>query len=130
MKRLVNNPNVWVLGNTSVERLPIFSFLIYPPVKESLLDAADEPSSDRWLEDVRRKRLPLHGRFVTRLFNDLFGIQARGGCACAGPYGHTLLKIENDLSLGLRSAILEVYIIVVPSSNFVHSILNISGNKY
>ncbi|GJM87800.1 hypothetical protein PR202_ga03793 [Eleusine coracana subsp. coracana] len=67
------------------------------------------PSSDRWLEDLRRKRQPLHGRFVTRLFNDLFGIQARGGCACAGPYGHTLLKIENDLSLRLRSAILQGY---------------------
>ncbi|GJM87795.1 hypothetical protein PR202_ga03788 [Eleusine coracana subsp. coracana] len=32
-----------------------------------------------------------------------------GGCACAGPYGHTLLKIENDLSLRLRSAILQGY---------------------
>ncbi|GJN13594.1 hypothetical protein PR202_gb00315 [Eleusine coracana subsp. coracana] len=109
MTRLVNNPNVWVLGNTSVERLPIFSFLIYPPVKDSLMNVVGKPSSDRWLEDVRRKRRPLHGRFVTRLFNDLFGIQARGGCACAGPYGHTLLKIENDLSLRLRSAILEGY---------------------
>ncbi|GJM87814.1 hypothetical protein PR202_ga03807 [Eleusine coracana subsp. coracana] len=110
MKRLVSNPNIWVLGNTSVERLPIFSFLIYPPVKDSLYNnVVDEPSSDRWLEDVKRKRQPLHGRFVTRLFNDLFGIQARGGCACAGPYGHTLLKIENDLSLRLRSAILEGY---------------------
>ncbi|TVU51296.1 hypothetical protein EJB05_02707, partial [Eragrostis curvula] len=109
MKRLVSNPNVWVLGNTSVERLPIFSFLIYPPVKDSLFKAVDQPGSDRWLEDVKHKRLPLHGRFVTRLFNDLFGIQARGGCACAGPYGHTLLKIENELSLRLRSAILEGY---------------------
>ncbi|KAK3139512.1 hypothetical protein QOZ80_5AG0384490 [Eleusine coracana subsp. coracana] len=109
MKRLVNNPNVWVLGNTSIERLPIFSFLIYPPVKDSLMSTVDKPSSDRWLEDIRRKRRPLHGRFVTRLFNDLFGIQARGGCACAGPYGHTLLKIENDLSLRLRSSILEGY---------------------
>ncbi|KAK2630679.1 hypothetical protein QOZ80_UnG0729180 [Eleusine coracana subsp. coracana] len=109
MKRLVSNPNIWVLGNTNVERLPIFSFLIYPPVKDSLYNIVDQPSSDRWLEDVRRKRQPLHGRFVTRLFNDLFGIQARGGCACAGPYGHTLLKIENDLSLRLRSAILQGY---------------------
>ncbi|GJN13604.1 hypothetical protein PR202_gb00325 [Eleusine coracana subsp. coracana] len=32
-----------------------------------------------------------------------------GGCACAGPYGHTLLKIENDLSLRLRCAILQGY---------------------
>ncbi|KAK3136294.1 hypothetical protein QOZ80_5BG0431100 [Eleusine coracana subsp. coracana] len=109
MKRLVSNPNIWVLGNTSVERLPIFSFLIYPPLKDSLYNVTDQPSSERWLEDVRRKRQPLHGRFVTRLFNDLFGIQARGGCACAGPYGHTLLKIENDLSLRLRCAILQGY---------------------
>ncbi|KAK3139516.1 hypothetical protein QOZ80_5AG0384550 [Eleusine coracana subsp. coracana] len=109
MKRLVSNPNIWVLGNTSVESLPIFSFLIYPPVKDSLYNIVDQPSSDRWLEDLRRKQQPLHGRFVTRLFNDLFGIQARGGCACAGPYGHTLLKIENDLSLRLRSAILQGY---------------------
>ncbi|KAG0520401.1 hypothetical protein BDA96_08G070900 [Sorghum bicolor] len=105
MKRLVSNPNIRVLGNTDVERLPIFSFLIYPPVTnnplpEAAAAAADEPGF---------KRLPLHGRFVTRLLNDLFGIQARGGCACAGPYGHTLLNINNDLSLRIRSAILEGY---------------------
>jgi len=104
MKRLVSNPNIRVLGNTDVERLPIFSFLIYPPVANNPLSedaaAAGEPGS---------KRLPLHGRFVTRLLNDLFGIQARGGCACAGPYGHTLLNINNDLSLRIRSAILEGY---------------------
>jgi hypothetical protein len=28
------------------------------------------------------------------LLNDLFGIQARGGCSCAGPYGHRLLGID------------------------------------
>ncbi|CAN6349172.1 unnamed protein product [Urochloa humidicola] len=96
MKRLVSNPNVRVLGNTKVERLPIFSFLIYPPVSNS--------------SDTRHKRLlPLHGRFVTRLLNDLFGIQARGGCACAGPYGHTLLNIENELSLRIRTMILKGY---------------------
>ncbi|KAK3136293.1 hypothetical protein QOZ80_5BG0431080 [Eleusine coracana subsp. coracana] len=99
MQRLTSNPNIRVLGNTNVERLPIFSFLIYPPVTDSTFGIVDD--------DVRRRRLPLHGRFVTRLFNDLFGIQARGGCACAGPYGHTLLNIENDLSLRIRAAILE-----------------------
>ncbi|KAL6642360.1 hypothetical protein ACP70R_020541 [Stipagrostis hirtigluma subsp. patula] len=109
MKRLTSNPNVKVLGNTDVERLPIFSFLIYPPMVDSLFCAVDEPGCDRTLRDVKRKRLPLHGRFVTRLLNDLFGIQARGGCACAGPYGHTLLNIENELSLRIRSAILEGY---------------------
>ena len=32
------------------------------------------------------------------LLNDLFGVQARSGCACAGPFGHELLGIEKDLS--------------------------------
>ncbi|XP_062203181.1 uncharacterized protein LOC133905432 [Phragmites australis] len=109
MKRLVSNPNVRVLGNVDVERLPIFSFLIYPPKSNLLFDVADEPGCDKPLNDMRDKRLPLHGRFVTRLLNDLFGIQARGGCACAGPYGHTLLNIENKLSLRIRSAILKGY---------------------
>ncbi|MGC9541336.1 aminotransferase class V-fold PLP-dependent enzyme [Streptomyces sp. UG1] len=30
----------------------------------------------------------LHHNYVVALLNDLFGIQARGGCSCAGPYGH------------------------------------------
>ncbi|OQU78877.1 uncharacterized protein LOC8084748 [Sorghum bicolor] len=105
MKRLVSNPNIRVLGNTDVERLPIFSFLIYPPVTNNPLPEAAAAADD----EPGFKRLPLHGRFVTRLLNDLFGIQARGGCACAGSYGHTLLNINNDLSLRIRSAILEGY---------------------
>ncbi|KAM0910089.1 hypothetical protein ACQ4PT_014388 [Festuca glaucescens] len=109
MKRLVNNPNVRVLGNTSADRLPIFSFLIYPSVKEKLFDGFGETGCDEQFENVRRKQLPLHGRFVTRLLNDLFGIQARGGCACAGPYGHILLDVDNETSLRIRSAILEGY---------------------
>eukprot|EP00929_Paragymnodinium_shiwhaense_P069063 TRINITY_DN34842_c0_g1_i1.p1 TRINITY_DN34842_c0_g1~~TRINITY_DN34842_c0_g1_i1.p1 ORF type:complete len:1196 (-),score=255.17 TRINITY_DN34842_c0_g1_i1:377-3964(-) len=42
--------------------------------------------------------LYLHYNFVTALLNDLFGIQARGGCACAGPYGQQLLGIDPDLA--------------------------------
>jgi hypothetical protein len=40
----------------------------------------------------------LHHNFVVTLLNDLFGIQARGGCSCAGPYGHRLLGIGPELS--------------------------------
>ena len=32
------------------------------------------------------------------LLHDLFGIQSRGGCSCAGPYGHRLLGIDLDRS--------------------------------
>jgi hypothetical protein len=38
---------------------------------------------------------------VVALLNDLFGIQARGGCSCAGPYGHRLLGIDPDRSRAL-----------------------------
>lgn len=40
----------------------------------------------------------LHHNFVVALLNDLFGIQTRGGCSCAGPYGHRLLGIDLDHS--------------------------------
>jgi hypothetical protein len=40
----------------------------------------------------------LHHNFVVALLNDLFGIQSRGGCSCAGPYGHHLLGIDLDRS--------------------------------
>ncbi|KAJ1487473.1 hypothetical protein T484DRAFT_1786612, partial [Baffinella frigidus] len=36
----------------------------------------------------------LHHNFVVALLNDLFGIQSRGGCSCAGPYGMDLYHID------------------------------------
>jgi len=48
----------------------------------------------------------LHPKFVTRLLNDLFGIQSRAGCSCAGPYGHRLLGIDEPTSLRYREAVL------------------------
>ncbi len=47
----------------------------------------------------------LHHNFVVALLNDLFGIQARGGCSCAGPYGHRLLGIDAEHSSRFRNAI-------------------------
>ncbi len=49
----------------------------------------------------------LHPRFVTVLLNDLFGIQSRAGCSCAGPYGHTLLGIDRETSERYRHWICE-----------------------
>ncbi len=40
----------------------------------------------------------LHYNLGVQLLNDLYGIQMRGGCACAGTYGHVLLKINHDKS--------------------------------
>ena len=51
----------------------------------------------------------LHPKFVTALLNDLFGIQSRAGCSCAGPYGHRLLGIGRELSNRYRDWILRGY---------------------
>ncbi len=40
----------------------------------------------------------LHHNYVVALLSDLFGIQTRGGCSCAGPYGHRLLGIDLERS--------------------------------
>lgn len=40
----------------------------------------------------------IHHNLVTRLLNDRFGIQVRGGCSCAGTYGHFLLRVDFSLS--------------------------------
>jgi selenocysteine lyase/cysteine desulfurase len=68
------NPNIDVLGSHAADRLSIVSFVVR--------------HGDRFL----------HHNFVVAVLNDLFGIQARGGCSCAGPYGHRLLGIDLDRS--------------------------------
>jgi hypothetical protein len=69
------NPNLEILGNLDAERLSILSFTVRQP-------------GGRYL----------HHNFVVSLLNDLFGIQSRGGCSCAGPYGHRLLGIDVERS--------------------------------
>ncbi|WP_413661020.1 aminotransferase class V-fold PLP-dependent enzyme [Maricaulis sp. D1M11] len=48
----------------------------------------------------------LHPRLVTVLLNDVFGIQSRAGCSCAGPYGHDLLDLDDTMSRELRARVL------------------------
>ena len=69
------HPNISVLGNTQADRLSIVSFTIKQPTGKYL-----------------------HHNFVVALLNDVFGIQSRGGCSCAGPYGHRLLGIDLERS--------------------------------
>ncbi len=68
------NPNIEILGNHEADRLSIVSFV------------------------VRHGGRYLHHNFIVALLNDLFGIQSRGGCSCAGPYGHRLLGIDVERS--------------------------------
>ncbi len=48
----------------------------------------------------------MHYHSVAKTLNDRFGIQARGGCSCAGTYGHYLLGIDRARSEAIRSALL------------------------
>ncbi len=80
---LSGHPAIDLMGNVGPEhRLPIFSF------------------------NVRVGTSWLHPRFVTRLLNDLFGIQSRAGCSCAAPYGHRILHIDAKKSRDLRRSIM------------------------
>jgi selenocysteine lyase/cysteine desulfurase len=69
------HPNIQILGNPAAERLSIISFTIKQPGGKYL-----------------------HHNAVVAILNDLFGIQSRGGCSCAGPYGHRLLGIDIEQS--------------------------------
>ena len=44
----------------------------------------------------------IHHNLITKLLNDRYGIQVRGGCSCAGPYGHFLLKLSKNASERLK----------------------------
>jgi len=115
------NPNIEVLGNLSTKRQAILSFIIYSTTNESSLSPGwgikwledsqkqqKQRELDLWKETESKRGKQLHGPYVATLLSDLFGIQARGGCACAGPYGHQLLTINKSQSLAIRSAIQEV----------------------
>ena len=54
---------------------------------------------------IRHRDRILHPKFVTKLLNDLFGIQSRAGCSCAGPYGHILLNIDQRSSQKYRQQV-------------------------
>ncbi|GKV50738.1 hypothetical protein SLEP1_g57436 [Rubroshorea leprosula] len=126
LERLLPNQNIRVLGNTSANRQAILSFIIYSTTNSSSpaplnkdwkhFDDLErkEKSLFMWGETGNKKDKPLHGPFVSTLLNDLFGIQARGGCACAGPYGHSLLDVDETQSLALRETILKGYTGVKP----------------
>ncbi|MCB0380634.1 MAG: aminotransferase class V-fold PLP-dependent enzyme [Flavobacteriales bacterium] len=47
----------------------------------------------------------LHYNLAVKLLNDKFGIQTRGGCSCAGTYGHYLLNVDKDFSHSITSEI-------------------------
>ncbi|KAF8018952.1 hypothetical protein BT93_H3748 [Corymbia citriodora subsp. variegata] len=107
IRRLSTNQNIEILGNKTANRQAILSFLIYSTTNSppDCNKKGRERRLDLWGETGNERDKPLHGPFVATLLNDLFGIQARGGCACASPYGHTLLGISKAQSQTYRCAI-------------------------
>jgi len=47
----------------------------------------------------------IHYNLVVKILSDMFGIQVRGGCACAGTYGHYLLDVSYDKSHNITEKI-------------------------
>lgn len=80
-----DTPNLVILGSRQARRLPVVSFLVRHPASG----------------------LFLHHNFVCALLNDLYGIQARGGCACAGPYAQDLLGIDEGLAARYEELLVE-----------------------
>jgi selenocysteine lyase/cysteine desulfurase len=69
-KELSKIKGLHILADNIKERLGVFSF---------------------YIENI-------HHNLITTLLNDKFGIQTRGGCSCAGTYGHFLLNVDYKLS--------------------------------
>ena len=76
---LISIPNLNILADHIQDRLSVISFYI---------DNA-------------------HFNLIVKLLNDRFGIQTRGGCSCAGTYGHYLLSVSEEQSKDITSKINE-----------------------
>jgi selenocysteine lyase/cysteine desulfurase len=83
-------PNLEIMGNPDAHRLSIMSLQFKHGDKD------------------------LHYGFVVALLNDLFGIQVRGGCSCAGPYGHTLLGMDMAYSRAIEAEIQQGAMVLRP----------------
>ena len=75
--RLISINNLHLLQNNISKRLSIYSF---------------------YIDD-------LHYNLGVQLLNDRFGVQTRGGCSCAGTYGHYLLNVDKQQSFNITSKI-------------------------
>jgi selenocysteine lyase/cysteine desulfurase len=69
--------------------------------REPAIEMLGPPEGDKlaiFAFNIRCGGRYLHPNFVVALLNDLFGIQARAGCSCAGPYAHDLLAISDEVA--------------------------------
>ncbi|WP_052143760.1 aminotransferase class V-fold PLP-dependent enzyme [Wocania ichthyoenteri] len=78
-KRLKKIKNLRILAENHADRLGVFSF---------------------YIDDA-------HYNLIVKLLNDKFGVQTRGGCSCAGTYGHYLLNVDELASKSIEKKILD-----------------------
>ncbi|MFD1293011.1 aminotransferase class V-fold PLP-dependent enzyme [Lutibacter holmesii] len=78
-EKLSKIPNVTILADQHTNRLGVFSF---------------------YVENA-------HYNLIVKLLNDRFGVQTRGGCSCAGTYGHFLLHVDQKASKDIEKQIVE-----------------------
>ena len=78
-ERLIPIKNLHILAEKHQDRLGVFSF---------------------YIDDA-------HYNLIVKLLNDRFGIQTRGGCFCAGTYGHFLLNVNHSTSKSIEQKILD-----------------------
>lgn len=98
-------PQIGILRDTGADRVSTISFTVGYLPKSSML---------------------VHHNFVVALLNDLFGIQARSGCSCAGPYGHRIFQVNREQSENIRAPVLEGWESIKPgwvrvSLNYLHT---------
>ncbi len=77
LRRMANMKSIHVLQGNVTDRMGVISFIV---------------------EEI-------HYNLFVKLMNDRFGIQLRGGCSCAGTYGHHLLQVDQTQSYNIRQAI-------------------------
>lgn len=85
-ERLSKIKNLNLLAPNNIDRLGVFSFYIEKA----------------------------HYNLIVKLLNDKFGVQTRGGCSCAGTYGHYLLNVSETTSKSIELKILEGCLIERP----------------
>lgn len=90
LDRLYDADGIDILGPQNADRIGVISF------------------------NISSKGRHLHYGLVVALLNDLFGIQARGGCSCAGPYAHDLLHISSLSAAGFEDIVSHGHSIMRP----------------
>lgn len=84
-------------------------------INEQLFECLESLSGVHILASNIKNRLSIfsfyfekyHFNLVVKLLNDRFGIQTRGGCSCAGTYGHFLLNVDQQTSHEIKNRILD-----------------------